>query len=275
MLNQEDLDRVYRQAYLPEHLPDYVEAMSGAQAHLIGNYLCYTRKGHLIFIGYPVGVSSDDTPGAYVSACERFDPATVAIIAPDLWLDPATVEKQSRDSYYRLHLPLKASNPDAAYMVRRAKKELEVTHGSFGKEHKKLVKAFIKSHRLSAEQVYIFKHIGQYLARSSTAHLLETRKRDLLVAFTVVDSGSADYAFYLFNLRSKKENIPGASDLLFKAMVELAQSEGKKAINLGLGIHAGIRRFKEKWGGEPFLSYRSAFIQRKKAFDMERLSRKL
>ena len=42
--------------------------------------------------------------------------------------------------------------------------------------------------------------------------------------------------------------MPGASDLLFSEMAQLAQSEGKEAINLGLGVHTGIRRFKEKMG---------------------------
>ena len=274
MLSNEQLNRIYRQAYLPEHLPGYVEAISGAQAHLVGNYLCFTRKAHLIFIGYPLDESNDDTTEAYESACERFDPSTVALIAPDIWLDPATLKMQPRDSYYRLHLPVETIDPDRAYMVRRAQSELTVRKGKFQREHKKMIKAFLKAHQLSAEQIYVYKRIAEYLRQAPSAHLLETRKNDVLVAFTVVDTGSADYAFYLFNFRSQKEKVPGASDLLFKAMVDLAQSEGKKAINLGLGIHQGIRRFKEKWGGEIFLPYHSARIDRK-APDWGDLAQKL
>ena len=263
MLSSEELNRIYRQAYLPEHLPAYVEAISGAQAHLLGNYLCFIRKAHLIFIGYPLGVNSDDTPRAYASACEQFEPSTVALIAPDIWLPPAGVELQSRDCYYRCRLPLETIEPKTAYMVRRAERELTLGHGSFQKEHKKLVKTFLKAHQLTVEQTYVYQHIDRYLKHSSTARILEARRQDVLVAFTVVDTGSADYAFYLFNFRSQKEKVPGASDLLFKAMVDLAQSEGKKAVNLGLGIHQGIRRFKEKWGGAPFLPYHSAWVHRK------------
>jgi hypothetical protein len=69
--------------------------------------------------------------------------------------------------------------------------------------------------------------------------------------------------------------VPGASDLLFNEMVRLAQSEGKQAINLGLGVHRGIRRFKEKWGGEPFLNHRSVLIQRSHTPDIGDLSKKL
>lgn len=274
MLSNEQLNRIYRQAYLPEHLPGYVEAISGAQSHLVGNYLCFTRKAHLIFIGYPLGESNDDTTEAYESACERFDPSTVALIAPDIWLDPATLKMQPRDSYYRLHLPVETINSDRAYMVRRAQSELTVRKGKFQREHKKMIKAFLRAHQLSAEQIYVYKRIAEYLRQAPSAHLLETRKNDVLVAFTVVDTGSADYAFYLFNFRSQKQKVPGASDLLFKAMVDLAQSEGKKAINLGLGIHQGIRRFKEKWGGEIFLPYHSARIDRK-APDWGELAQKL
>lgn len=274
MLSSEELNRIYRQAYLPEHLPEYVEAISGAQAHLLGNYLCFTRNTHLIFIGYPLGVNSDDTARAYSTACEQFEPSTVALIAPDIWLPPAGIEMQSRDSYYRCRLPLERIEPKTAYMVRRAERELTLGHGSFQKEHKKLVRAFLKAHRLTAAQTDLYQHIDRYLKHSSTGRILEARRRDVLVAFTVVDLGSADYAFYLFNFRSHRENVPGASDLLFKAMVDLAQSEGKKAVNLGLGVHAGIRRFKEKWGGAPFLPYRSAWVGRK-APDFGELAQKL
>jgi predicted DNA-binding WGR domain protein len=265
MLNSEDSSRIYQQAYLPEHLPGYVECISGARPHLLGNYLCFIRKTHLIFIGYPLGVPSDDAPGAYRSACERFDPSTVALIAPDIWLDSAEVEMQPEDNYYRLDLPLKSIHSEVAYMVRRAEKELEVKYGRFGAEHKKLIKKFIQNHDLTAAQIQIFKHVGNYAKRSKTARLIEARRADRLAAFTIVDMGSAEHAFYLFNFRSPKMLVPGASDLLFNEMVSLAQSEGKNAINLGLGIHAGIRKFKEKWGGVAFLPHRSAFVYRKQS----------
>ena len=101
------------------------------------------------------------------------------------------------------------------------------------------------------------------MKRSKTAHLLEARKSDRLVAFSIADMGSACYAFYQFNFRSNKIAVPGASDLLFYELIRLAQSAGKQAINLGLGIHPGIRRFKEKWGGKPFLIHNTALIHRK------------
>jgi len=274
MLDREERRLVYEHAYLPEHLPDYVEAVSGAEAHLQGDYLCFLRRRHLLFIGYPLRNISDDTQTAYDSACERFRPSTVAIVAPEIWLPALTYEAQPEDRYYRLDLPLETIDPELAYMVRRAGRELRVTEGASGKEHKRLVKDFLSSHELSREQKGIFKGIPRYLKQSKTAHLLEARKGDQLLAFNIVDTGSAKYAFYLFNFRSLKENVPGASDLLFQEMVRLAQAEGRKALNLGLGIHPGVRRFKEKWGGVPFLTHVSALVTRK-PLEMGRLADKL
>lgn len=262
MLNSEQRSWVYQHAYLPEHLPGYVESISGAKPHLYSNFLCFSRKRHLIFIGYPLGSKPGDLIGTYDFACKHFQPSTVSIIAPKIWLPPKTFEKQPEDNYYRLDLPLGRLNPEVAYMVRRAKKEVSITYGEFGKEHLRLVNDFLSRHDLTPEQRYIFKHISHYLKDSKTSKIIEARKENRLVAFNIVDIGSVDYAFYLFNFRSVTENVPGASDLLFYEMVSLAQSKEKGAINLGLGIHPGIRRFKEKWGGVYFLPYASALIRR-------------
>ncbi|MHC4458100.1 MAG: hypothetical protein ACYS0I_13635 [Planctomycetota bacterium] len=265
---------IYQHAYLPEHIPSYVEAVSGAKAHLLDNYLCYSHRSHLIFIGFPLGKRPSDLPQAYDSACEFFKPATVAIIAPEIWLPSGTFETYPTDSYYRLKLPLKSYDSAVAYMIRRAAKELRVAYNEFGKEHRRLVKVFLSKHKLTSEQIHVFKHIHHYLKNCESTRLIEARKGAQLVAFTIADMGSADYAFYMFNFRSTKNMIPGASDLLFNEMVNLARSEEKKAINLGLGIHPGIRRFKEKWGGIPFLSYTSALVHRK-PMELGKLANKL
>ncbi|MGD2124541.1 MAG: hypothetical protein PVG99_00585 [Desulfobacteraceae bacterium] len=274
MLNKEERRLVYEYAYLPEHLPDYVEAVSGGKAHLLDDYLCFTRRSHLLFIGYPLKGKTSDPQRAYQEACERFRPSTVAIIAPEIWLPAETYEGQPQDSYYRLDLGVERLDPEVAYMVRRASRELEVKEGALGREHQELVKAFLSSHALSREQKEIFKGIPRYLKRSRTTHLLEARKGDVLVAFSIVDMGSARYAFYLFNFRAEKEHVPGASDLLLREMIGLARADGKNALNLGLGVHPGIRRFKEKWGGTPFLTYASAMATRK-PFEMGGLVDKL
>lgn len=265
MLTPEERNLIYQRAYLPEHLTDYVESISGAEAYIHYDHLCYTTGNHLIFIGYPLRTQSN-TQQAYESVCNRFQPVTVAVIAPQLWFPSQACQNWSEDTYYHLVLPVPHFHPDVAYMVRRAGRELQVVQGRFGREHQKLVKEFLSGHELAQEQRLIFERMPRYLVRSETARLLEARRQNgVLVAFTVMDLGAAEYAFYLFNFRSTKEKVPGATDLLFHKMVCLAQEDGKTAINLGLGVHPGIRHFKEKWGATPFLPYTSCLLRRQPA----------
>jgi len=274
MLNDQERKWIYRHAYLPEHLPDYVAAVSGAEPFLQRNYLYFLAKKHLIFNGYPLVAESDPAASIYDAVCQRLQPNSAALIASTIWLPAEQLEQQTVDNYYRLDLPLPSTDASVAYMVRRARRDLRVSRGRFGKEHRKIIKAFVGRHRFNRRQKDLFKHIPRYLRASDSAVLLEARKQNTLVAFNVVDVGAADYAFYLFSFRAAKIKVPGASDLLFQTMVSQAQAQGKKAVNLGLGVNAGIRRFKEKWGGVPFLNYCSALVD-KREIDLGRLARKL
>jgi len=274
MLNDQERKWIFRHAYLPEHLPDYVGAVSGAEPFLHNNYLYFFGKKHLIFNGYSLKPDSDPPGRIYDYICERLQPTTVAAIASAIWLPAGQYEKQATDSYYRLDLPLAPIDASVDYMLRRAQRNLQVTRGSFGKEHKKIIKAFVTDHSFNPQQKSLFMCIPQYLKVSNSAVLFETRKKKELVAFSIVDLGAADYAFYLFSFRSKKVYVPGASDLLFHEMVNLAHAKDKKFVNLGLGVNAGIRRFKEKWGGAPFLNYFSIFVD-KRVVDIGRLASKL
>lgn len=260
MLSRDELHRIYCQAYIPEHLPQYVAAVSGAQPYLHGDYLCFCRRNHLIFIGYPLGSRKLEPPEAFQSACDRFKPASAAILTARLWPAPGETRPAVTDEYYRLDFPPPAPGSQTAYMLRRAAREVTVGPGKFGREHRKLITTFIAEHAFSREKRRVFKQISDVLAASTTARLLEARKQRTLVAFSIVELGSADFGFYLFNIRTRKCHVPGASDLLFQEMVGLAYREGKRAINLGLGINRGIRRFKEKWGGRPFLPYASTTV---------------
>jgi hypothetical protein len=275
MLKRKESDHIYQHAYVPEHLIEYVTAVSGGTPYCFKDYLCYLHQNHLIFIGYPLVDNHEKLSQVYSAICERFNPQTITLVTADLTGLPQGAETQPADRYYRLKLPLTSLDPAVAYMVRRAEKELKIEVGQFGREHKKIIKDFIRRQDLSAAQIHIFKNVSTYMRRSTSAYLLEARKSGRLVAFSIVDLGSARYAFYQFSFRSASLMVPGASDLLFNEMVRLAQSEGKQAINLGLGVHAGIRRFKEKWGGKAFLDHRTVIIERKSTPDISKLSKKL
>jgi hypothetical protein len=263
-LSRKNQDRIVRKAYLPEHLRVYGEAISGGRAHLHGSYLCYECGAHLIFVGYPLDRPAAGVAEAFQAAWERFQPATAAMIAPEIDLAFRHVETHPPDDYYRINLPPPSTAPKIANMLRRAGRELEIVPGRFQREHRRMVNDFIQTHSLSSEQISIYRRIDAYLKRSQTARVLEARKGARLAAFNIVDFGSTDFAFYMFNFRSTKVVVPGASDLLFYQMLQLAQSEAKQAVNLGLGLHPGVRRFKEKWGGRPFLRHCSALVYRDK-----------
>lgn len=251
---------VYRGACVPEHLPHYVEPVSGAAAHLHEGYLVFTRKSLLIFIGYPVAASAAPVGRAYKTACRRFRPEVLSVLAQDLsFLKPASRSMVS-DEYFRLELPCPSPPPDRAYMIKRAAREVSVGEGGWGPEHEKLVSDFIGLPGIAADYTRIFSGIPAYLASAPAALLLEARKGSALSAFTVADFGSADYAFYLFNFRSQTDFVPGANDLLVWEMIKAAGDRKKKAVNLGLGINEGNRRFKRKWGGVSFLKHVSAIV---------------
>jgi hypothetical protein len=115
---------------------------------------------------------------------------------------------------------------------------------------------FISEKRLEERMSLILSRLNHYGETGSYVTVLSARNRKgRLLAFDLVDTFSSAYAFYMFNVRARKHYVPGTSDVLFEEMVELARSEGKRFMNLGLGINRGVSFFKEKWGWRPFLPY--------------------
>lgn len=250
---------VLEHAYVPEHLPGYVGAISRAEPHLLGEYLCFQVEDTLLFNGYPLGSAFDSQAmlDALDSFTERFRPRHVALIAPAIPLERLASQFPERDEYFRLDLSRVRPDAKLRNMLRRASKELHLEgSGGIQEDHLRLIENFVDTHPLSEETKYILERIPAYLSSISTAQVFSVRNgAGRLVAFDVAEFGSRDYAFYQFNFRSRKRSVPGASDLLLQAVIQTAQEQGKRFLNLGLGIHEGVRRFKEKWGATPFLRY--------------------
>ena len=96
----------------------------------------------------------------------------------------------------------------------------------------------------------------QYIAHSPTSRVLSARdKKGDLSAYYVIELAAGKFATYVVGCFSRARYVPHASDLLFSEMIGLAREKGKEYIHLGLGVNPGIRRFKKKWGGTPFLRY--------------------
>lgn len=86
MLAPAEEQRILSHGYVPEHVPGYVNAISGAEPSLLGDYLCFRVQDSLLFNGYPLGTPFDGTAlgRAIESAVSRFKPRHVAVIAPKI-----------------------------------------------------------------------------------------------------------------------------------------------------------------------------------------------
>jgi hypothetical protein len=252
-------DYIDEYAHVPEHVIHYVTAVSDAEPFLLQDFLLYFGKEHLIFVGYPLKGPFDGKKmkKTFDEALKRFKPADVALIAPELPQGFARAGARTSDDYYRLDLPLTSVPQKVRNMLERAKKDLFVEKvRSFSHEHEKLMHEFLKAHSIDKQTQFILGKIPTYLESAPTALIFEARDRDRdLVAFDVAELGPRHYAMYMFNIRSREQHVPGASDLLLSEVVQHAGAAGKAYINLGLGINPGVAFFKKKWGGVPFLSY--------------------
>ena len=279
MISNTDAQYIFEQAYVPEHLVDYVTAISGAEPFLFEQYLCYTRDEALIFIGYPLGASFNQKQmeASLEAAAKTLKPRIVALVAPTIGLSRVKPIQKSSDSYFRLDLGGFIAPPGVQSMLRRASRELSVEAGKeWSQEHGALITEFLSSHEVSDETEHIFARIPEYMASATTALLLSARnQKGELIALDVADFGSKDYAFYMFNFASREHYIPGASDLLLHELVTIAQQKGKRFINLGLAINAGITFFKQKWGGVSFLNHEFVLYETSRTGIIESLLNRL
>ncbi len=279
-------------AYVPEHLTAYVAAITGSQPHLVHDFVVYRNGERLIFVGYPLSAPHDDA--AWLAALDvvqqRFRPRLTSLIVPGVLPDgplaglPGCVYSRP-DAYYRLGVHAVRPGKKLRSLLRRAASELVVgTAASMGREHRSLVDEFLANTPLSDDSRVIFEQLERYAGQSMMGAvrrrflaatgapdvgrpaILEARDAGgRLVAFDVVALSESEYAFSLFNFRSKERYVPGASDLLLAELIATARADGKRYVNLGLGINPGVSRFKEKWGATSFLAHCAAVCERQRS----------
>lgn len=260
MLTARERERLFNHACVPEQITSYVEAITGAEPFLTGDYLFYMRGETLVFVGYPLeaSFSLSRMEHSLNEAVRKKTPGDVSLLAPDL---PAPLKDKAatgRDTYYLLDLSAHVMPGKVRNMVNRASRELTVSEGPWTDEHRQMLAGFFETHSLDLLSQSVMERIPAYLASGGTSLLMSARDREgRLAAFDVADFGARDFAFYMFNVVSRKTGIPGASDLLLSRIIEAAREKGRRFLNLGLGIHKGVAFFKEKWGATPFLEHRS------------------
>jgi len=259
------MDRQQRQwildrAYVPEHVPELMTGVSGGEALLVHDFLgCRTGRWFAL-IGYPLEnpFSEKDLESVIDEICLNYRPWTLSVIAPQL---PASVaarctERES-DRYYVLELDDFRVPGALRRMVRKAGQQLTVAHvDAFTRQHTRLAREFARRVKPGPRIETLLDRMPAYFNASEQALVLEAWTREgFLSAFYVVDLAAPDFGVYAIGGHSKKHYVPGASDLLFSEMVHVCRKAGKARIHLGLGVNDGIRRFKEKWGGQPGMPY--------------------
>lgn len=266
MITHDEMQYINKNAYIPEHLIDYVVAISDAEPFLWENYVFYVKNKHLIFIGYPLKKSfnKDDARKVLISAVDKLKSKTVAIITPGEPIFKNLCIMKSSDYYYILNLSNFILTSKLKNSINRALKETElVIDKKVTSQHLCLIEEVISYKKFDEYTQYIFKKIPDYVKSSSTVQVFSAfDRKGNLVGFDIADCQSEKFCFYMFNFISRKNYIPGISDLLFYEIVKKAKYSGKLFINMGLGINEGVVFFKRKWGAERFLPYEFYFYRK-------------
>jgi hypothetical protein len=260
MITPEEKAYVLERAYVPEHIVSLMALISKGEPFLIEDHLGIVKDQWVILVGYPLDqrFSMERCEKVVKHVLERFRPESLRFIGPEipLFLTESCIERQ-KDRYYRLDVEQTRVKNSLRRVAEKASQELDVEKANaLSKAHEILISELLKREKLRPRVKELYHAMPDYVSHSSSACVLNAwTKRGRLSAFYILELGAKHFTTYLLGTHSKKNYVPHASDLLFLKMIELTREQGKKEINLGLGVNEGIRRFKEKWGGVPFLNY--------------------
>lgn len=259
MITQLEKKFIFEHSYIPEHLPNYVCSISQVEPFLYYGYVYYIKDRHMIFIGYPLNQTlnkykANEILSELISKHKINTIATIGEVKFDI---EGKCMNESSDNYYRIDLSSVEVSGKLKNSINRAKRELHIEISrDFTKQHREIVNEYLLKDKFDPFTKYIFQSMPKYIETSETALIFNGRLRDGTIAgFNVLEFGSKNYGYYMFNFISRKNYVPGISDLLMHEMITFAKTESKRFINLGLGINEGVIFFKKKWGAMPFLSY--------------------
>jgi len=274
MLTSEQETYILTHAYVPEHIVVLMTSLSGGEPFLIDDYFCCCKDDWVIFIGYPLQHEFvfDQFQVVLEKVKKKFKSERISLIAPELprRLGARCREKDS-DTYYTLN----TRHPVLGSMVKRNLKKagrlLTVERAvHMGDAHHQLMQEFIERVSPPWRVKELFFKMPQYVASARHAFVLNAwDSKQTLAAFYVVDLAARNFANYIIGCYSKKNYVLGASDLLLSELIKMSVEYGKGYIHLGLGVNSGIRRFKEKWGARPTLSYEMCELVQKKTLILE------
>jgi hypothetical protein len=260
MITAKEEAYVLTRAYVPEHIVSLMTLVSKGDPFLIEDHLGFVKDNWLILVGYPLeeNFSQERCERILKQAVDTFQPEVLWFIgheSPSSLLNSCS-ERQS-DQYYTFDIENTVLKPSLQRAADKASEQLIIERGrSISKEHQALISELLERETLPDRVRELYRAMPGYVGRSSSAWTIDAR--DLnghLCAFSVLDLGAKNFSAYILGSHSKKHYVPHASDRLFLEMVHLTREQGKSTLHLGLGVNEGIRRFKKKWGGKPFLRY--------------------
>ncbi len=275
-LTTQQSNHISLQAMTPDQLLPYVHAVSQSTSFTMGSFLVHYHSGHAIVVGYPLDENFQPenmhTP-RYQEQLQLALGEQLQLLMPTPSIERLSVLAPVRahvipenatilhDNYYILPLPLQHSTLQKVHSTcRRAAPyiTIEQSHGesAWSSAHQELMLHYIGRQGISKEMSSIFQSLGLYCRHAPQVRLFsayDTQTGELL-GYTVGDFTSLHTAFYMFAFRKPSAH-PGTAEVLLMALLEEAQQRGYSSCNLGLGIHKGIRFFKEKWGAVPALPF--------------------
>ncbi len=260
MVSEKEREYIYNNGYIPEHIVEYVIGITGGEPFLSDDHVYYVAEEQLFFVGYPLKrtFNQSNMNNVLDMIVHKVEPESVSFISPAIGRMKYECTRTDSDHYYRLDLRSLKPGQKTRNMINRASKELEIrADRTITDEHVGLIKEFIGSHPVDEERTFIFENIPKYISSVATVKVFSAvAKTGRLIAFDIAEFGSKEYAYYMFNFRSKDVSVPGSSDLLLNELTKAAVQENKSYLNLGLGMNEGNRFFKKKWGGTAFLDYK-------------------
>lgn len=253
-------------AVVPEHSPALMQAVSGGRFFLEGEYCFLDLDGRLAAVAYPLRgeYGHADFEAALGQALERTGASDCWCIGPDLPPRLAPHETE-RDEFFILPadagVPARLRRP-----IARAAERLRVERGKkFSPGHRRLWAEFTARAALKPNVRELFARAESALNADGVELFSALDAQGRPVAALLLDFAPDRFVSYIIGAHSRENYAPHATDLLFAALLDEARLRGKDFIHLGLGVNDGIRRFKRKWGGGPFMPFRMAAWQERPA----------
>ena len=260
MLTAEERSYILENAYVPEHCISLITCVSGSEPFLVEDFFVCLKNKWIILIGYPLDdkFTTQRLETVVSNVRKKFNPDRISLIAPELPPSFAsTCQESETDAYYTLEVRKPIIRSALKRNLKNARQHLRVKSSNHMQEaHGELMQEFITRAKPSERVEKLLFKMPEFVASSDKAFVLNAwDSKNNLCAFYVVDIEALSFSNYIIGCHSKKNYILGASDLLLFELIQLSLEYDKHYIHLGLGVNAGVRRFKEKWGGVPVRRY--------------------